>query len=106
MMRMQFLMIIVVFIHIIFFKPRGSTTGFYPGLPLDLSKNVFHKGKTKKSQHFKCPPRLQRGGGGGSGYIGGVTNSPETIAGNATMPDPDGGTMTGREGNGVIIISW
>ena len=46
-----------------------------------------------------------RGGGGGSSYIGGVSSS-ETIAGNATMPDPDGGTMTGREGNGVIIISW
>ena len=44
-------------------------------------------------------------GGGGSGYIGGVSSA-ETIAGNATMPDPDGGTMTGRGGNGVIIISW
>ena len=46
------------------------------------------------------------GGGGGSGYIGGVTNSPETIAGNATMPNPDGGTMTGRTGNGLVVISW
>jgi len=45
------------------------------------------------------------GGGGGSGYIGGVSNA-ETIAGNASMPNPDGGTMTGREGNGLIIISW
>ena len=45
------------------------------------------------------------GGGGGSGYIGGVSSS-ETIAGNATMPNPDGGTMTGREGNGLVVISW
>ena len=45
------------------------------------------------------------GGGGGSGYIGGVSDA-ETIAGNATMPNPEGGTMTGREGNGLIIISW
>ena len=45
------------------------------------------------------------GGGGGSGYIGGVSDA-ETIAGNATMPNPDGGTMTGREGNGLIVISW
>jgi len=45
------------------------------------------------------------GGGGGSSYIGGVSSS-ETIAGNATMPDPDGGTMTGRAGNGLVIISW
>ena len=45
------------------------------------------------------------GGGGGSGYIGGVSDA-ETIAGNASMPDPDGGTMTGREGNGIIVISW
>lgn len=45
------------------------------------------------------------GGGGGSGYIGGVSDG-STITGNASMPDPDGGTMTGREGNGVIIITW
>ena len=45
------------------------------------------------------------GAGGGSGYIdiGGVSNG-ETIAGNLSMPKPDGGTMTGREGNGLIII--
>jgi len=45
------------------------------------------------------------GGGGGSGYIGGVSNG-STITGNASMPNPDGGTMTGREGNGLIVISW
>ena len=45
------------------------------------------------------------GGGGGSGYIGGVSSA-ETIAGNATMTDPDGGTMTGREGNGLVVITW
>ena len=45
------------------------------------------------------------GGGGGSGYIGGVSSG-TTIAGNASMPDPDGGTMTGREGNGLVVISW
>ena len=45
------------------------------------------------------------GGGGGSGYICGVSNG-STIAGNASMPNPDGGTMTGREGNGLIIITW
>jgi len=45
------------------------------------------------------------GGGGGSGYIGGVSNS-TIIAGDSSMPDPDGGTMTGREGNGLVVISW
>ena len=45
------------------------------------------------------------GGGGGSGYIGGVSSA-ETIAGNLTIPDPEGGTMTGRAGNGLVIISW
>ena len=45
------------------------------------------------------------GGGGGSGYIGGVSSG-STIAGNASMPNPDGGTMTGRQGNGLVIISW
>ena len=44
-------------------------------------------------------------GGGGSSYIGGVSSG-ETIAGNATMPNPDGGTMTGRDGNGLVVISW
>lgn len=45
------------------------------------------------------------GGGGGSGYIGGVSSG-STITGNTSMPNPDGGTMTGREGNGLVIISW
>jgi len=45
------------------------------------------------------------GGAGGSGYIGGVSSG-STIAGNASMPNPDGGTMTGRQGNGLVIISW
>jgi len=45
------------------------------------------------------------GAGGGSSYIGGVSSA-ETIAGNATMPNPDGGTMTGRTGNGLVVISW
>ncbi|MCK9339388.1 MAG: glycine-rich protein, partial [Bacteroidales bacterium] len=45
-----------------------------------------------------------RGGGGGSGYIGGVTNA-QTIAGNQMMPNPTGGTMTGRTGNGFARIS-
>ena len=38
-------------------------------------------------------------GGGGSGYIGGVTTTTLT-AGNATMPNPAGGTMIGRTGVG------
>ena len=45
------------------------------------------------------------GGGGGSGYIGGVSSG-STITGNASMPDPDGGTMTGRDDNGLVVISW
>lgn len=43
--------------------------------------------------------------GGGSGYVGGVTSSTLT-AGNATMPNPSGGTMTGRSGNGYVIITY
>ena len=45
------------------------------------------------------------GGGGGSSYIGGVSNA-QSIAGNSTMPNPDGGTMTGRDDNGLVVISW
>jgi hypothetical protein len=43
--------------------------------------------------------------GGGSGYVGGVTASTIT-AGNASMPDPAGGNMVGRSGNGYIRISY
>jgi hypothetical protein len=44
------------------------------------------------------------GAGGGSAYIGGVSNG-STIAGNASMPNPSGGTMTGRSGNGYATIT-
>lgn len=43
--------------------------------------------------------------GGGSGYVGGVTSSTLT-AGNGTMPNPSGGTTTGRSGNGFARISY
>ena len=45
------------------------------------------------------------GGGGGSSYIGGVKNG-KTIAGNASMPKPTGGTETGHTGNGYCKITW
>jgi hypothetical protein len=43
--------------------------------------------------------------GGGSGYVGGVTSSTIT-AGNASMPNPAGGNMVGRSGNGYIKITY
>ena len=43
--------------------------------------------------------------GGGSGYVGGVTSSTIT-AGNASMPNPSGGNMVGRSGNGYIRITY
>ncbi len=45
------------------------------------------------------------GAGGGSGYVGGVTTTTLT-AGNAIMPNPSGGTMTGRTGNGFVRITY
>lgn len=45
------------------------------------------------------------GAGGGSGYVGGVTTTTLT-AGNASMPNPTGGTMTGRTGNGFARITY
>ena len=44
-------------------------------------------------------------GGGGSGYIGGVSSG-QTIAGNTSMPNPAGGTMTGRSGSGYARITF
>lgn len=43
--------------------------------------------------------------GGGSGYVGGVTSSIIT-AGNASMPNPAGGNMIGRSGNGYVRITY
>ena len=45
------------------------------------------------------------GGGGGSGYVGGVTTTTLT-AGDATMPNPAGGTMTGRTGVGYARVTY
>lgn len=45
------------------------------------------------------------GGGGGSGYVGSLTSTTLT-AGNASMPNPAGGTMTGRGGDGLIRITY
>ena len=42
---------------------------------------------------------------GGSGYVGSLANSTIT-AGNASMVDVNGNTMTGNLGNGVAKISW
>jgi len=44
------------------------------------------------------------GGGGGSSYISGLTSA-STVAGNASMPNPTGGNMVGRTGNGYVRIT-
>jgi hypothetical protein len=44
-------------------------------------------------------------GGGGSGYLNRSLTDAETIDGNNTMPNPSGGTVTGREGNGYARIT-
>jgi hypothetical protein len=46
-----------------------------------------------------------QGGGGGSGYVG-TLSSTNIIAGNASMPNPSGGFMTGRSGNGYATITY
>ena len=46
------------------------------------------------------------GGGGGSGYINTrLLTGASTIAGNAAMPNPSGGNMTGNSGNGYARIT-
>jgi hypothetical protein len=45
------------------------------------------------------------GGGGGSGYVGSLSSS-SLLSGTSTMPNPSGGTMTGRLGNGIAVISY
>ena len=46
-----------------------------------------------------------QGGGGGSGYIGGMTSG-SLIDGLTSMPNPLGGTMIGRSGNGFVRITY
>ena len=48
---------------------------------------------------------IDNGGGGGSSYLGGVQGG-VTISGNLQMPNPNGGTMIGKDGNGFAKISW
>jgi hypothetical protein len=43
--------------------------------------------------------------GGGSGYVGGVTNTTLT-PGTNMIPEPTGGTLTGRAGNGFARITY
>ncbi len=45
------------------------------------------------------------GGGGGSGYVSSSLSSASLIAGNLSMPNPSGGTMTGRTGTGYARIT-
>jgi large repetitive protein len=45
------------------------------------------------------------GGGGGSGYVSSSLSSASLIAGNLSMPNPSGGTMTGRSGHGYARIT-
>jgi hypothetical protein len=45
------------------------------------------------------------GGGGGSSFVGTLGNVTNT-RGDATMPNPSGGTMTGNAGNGVVRITY
>jgi hypothetical protein len=45
------------------------------------------------------------GGGGGSGYVGTLTQT-TLIDGSSSMPNPAGGTMTGRTGNGFARLTY
>ncbi|MNT02601.1 Glycine rich protein [compost metagenome] len=45
------------------------------------------------------------GGGGGSGYIGGVQNG-QTIVGNTSLTAPGGETEIGHTGNGYARITF
>jgi hypothetical protein len=46
------------------------------------------------------------GGGGGSGYVAPSLTVTQVTAGNASMPNPAGGNMTGRLGDGIAKITW
>jgi hypothetical protein len=48
---------------------------------------------------------LYNAGGGGSGYVRSDLTESETIRGDETMPNPNGGEMIGREGHGFARIT-
>ena len=45
------------------------------------------------------------GGAGGSGFVSPTLTNTQLIPGNQTMPNPNGGTMVGRTGNGFARIT-
>lgn len=45
------------------------------------------------------------GGGGGSSFVGSLSSA-STVAGDSLMPNPSGGNMYGRSGNGLIQITY
>jgi hypothetical protein len=77
----------------------GATTGFGDG---GGGGGGYYGGGTFSSTTIGDDTQ---GGGGGSGYVGTLTST-VLIAGNLSMPNPAGGTMTGRSGNGYARITY
>ncbi len=57
--------------------------------------------KSSRTAYYSYPGG---GGGGGSSYLGSLINT-TALSGNDIMPNPAGGTMLGKEGDGHVKIS-
>ena len=63
----------------------------------------FHSGAGGSGYVYTSSSHKPSGYDPGSQYY--LTDT-QLIGGDSTMPNPDGGTMTGRNGNGLIVIVW
>jgi hypothetical protein len=80
-------------------SPRVGTLGFGGRVNTDLNPGTGGGVYTTNTGNYTY-------GAGGSGYVGSLTNTTLT-AGNASMPDPGGGSnTTGRSGNGYARITF
>ena len=91
---------------------RGQNCGVFPGTAGSLGLGGDGETSTNHSSsgggggyYGGGGSGCQFAGGGGSGYVGSLTSTTLT-AGNASMPNPTGGTMTGRTGNGFVRIAY
>jgi len=96
-------------------QPGGGGTQNSGGIPYN-SYNVgtFGKGANATSDNLNggggggwyggSEGHNSTGGGGGSSYIDGLIDG-ETLSGNQSMPNPNGGTMTGNSGHGFARIT-
>ena len=81
----------------------GGGGGWYGGGGITSGINLYASSSGGSSYVLTSSSTKPSGYTPGSSYY--MTNG-QLIAGNASMPNPAGSTMTGKSGNGYAVISW